>query len=101
MPITPKGDTPKGDTPEHLQNAPMQRAEVYSAFDSEREYQLALWGDKPQSVGAFITMLDVYVEKAKKAWIEANHDRDALDVIRKIGGIVTACGEQHGLPFRE
>lgn len=92
---------PKGDTPLDKLNFAQPRVEVYAALDTERHYQQQLWGDKPQSVGAYITMLDVYVEKAKAAWIAQNHDRDALDVIRKIGGIVVACGEQHGLPPRE
>ena len=28
-------------------------------------------------------------------------EQKALDVIRKIGGLAVACGEEHGMPKRE
>ena len=87
------------------------RQEVYTAIDTEREYQDKHIANDPErhdrvndanhSVGAYLTMLDAYVRKAQDAWTDhAGHDR-ALEIVRKIAGIAVHCMEDHGAPLRK
>ena len=78
----------------------MTRMEVFNRIHDERAYQQKRWHDKPQSVGAFITLLDFYVSEAKRAWAKNPDDEQALHQIRKVAAIAVATGEQHGFPFR-
>ena len=41
------------------------------------------------------------MDKANEAWSMNAGDEDALDVVRKIGGIAVHCMEDHGAPERE
>lgn len=89
----------------------MTRKEVYEALDSEMEYKIKLWHDyqnndkeknNPLEVGEFLCLIDQYVAQAKEVWVsEKKPCTKTLDVIRKIGGIIVDCGEQHGLPNRK
>ena len=74
----------------------MTREEVYKLIDSERIYQKNLacernWTEDERnpakSVGDFITLLDVYVQKAQVAYAD------------KAGN--TSAMEKHGAPERE
>lgn len=87
----------------------MERPEIFELINGERDYQdkLALARDwteeerKPaQSVGDFLTLLDVYVQRAQVAYADKAGDIPALDVIRKIAGIAVYCMEEHGAPPR-
>ena len=88
----------------------MERLDVYQLIDGERDYQNNLtavrnWTaeerNPAQSVGDFITLLDVYVQRAQTAYADQPGNTAALDVIRKIAGIAVMCMEEHGAPPRQ
>lgn len=76
------------------------RAEVYSALNSERDYQDKLGSDRTDgaqhTVGDYIVMLQSYQHKLTEAWTNNAGTEEALKVIRKIGGIAVHCMEDHG-----
>ena len=88
----------------------LSRTEVYRLIDGERDYQNNLadhkgWieGDRTPAtkVADFITLLDVYVQRAQAAYADNSGDEPALDVIRKIAGIAVHCMEKNGAPERK
>jgi len=81
----------------------MNRAKVYEAIDSERDYQDRKWGtinQHPHEVGAYLTLMDVHLRRAQEAFAGRAHDYGALDALRKVLAIGVACAEQHGIPGR-
>ena len=82
------------------------RDAVYRAIDSERDYQQGLWPghedqDNPLTIGEFLTLLRVYLQKAEEEWtVEAKPEMNALNTVRKVAGIAVNCMEQHGAPYR-
>ena len=89
----------------------INREHVYAAIDSERDYQDHLKKDRTSNptdgtrsidhtVGDFVTMMQHYQTQLVKAWTANPGDQEALNVIRKIGGIAVNCMEQHGAPHR-
>jgi hypothetical protein len=81
----------------------MNQDKVFQAIASERDYQDRKWGtpaEHPHEVGAYLTLMDVHLQRAKAAWAGANSDTEALIALRKVLAIGTACAEQHGLPGR-
>jgi len=78
----------------------LTRAEVYALIDGERDYQDREWPDDDHQVGAYLTMLQTYMNAAHDAWTYNKGDDDALDVIRKIAGIAVRAMEVHGAPAR-
>lgn len=88
----------------------MKREEVYKLINGERDYQDQLtdirnWTEKErnpaQSVGDFLTLLDVYVQRAQVEYADKAGNISALDVIRKVAGIAVFCMELHGAPERK
>lgn len=81
------------------------RAEVYSAIDTERDYQLVRWGikgeDAKHSVGDFLTYMDDYLVEAKHRASREEGNSGALEVLRKVVALGVACMEQHGAPKRQ
>lgn len=77
------------------------RRKVYRAIDSERDYQEAKWGNHRHEVGAYLTMLRIYMNRADEAWTSNKGDDAALEVVRKIGGIAVRCMEDHDAPMRK
>lgn len=84
------------------------RLDVYSALDSEREYQQAKFnGDEPRSVGDFLVYIQDYLTEAiRQATRDPNSQGSTvsgatLDTVRKITGMGVACMEQHGAPIRD
>jgi hypothetical protein len=80
------------------------RTEVFAAIDAERQYQDEQWGTLEQrgkQVGAWITLMQHYMNQATKEWATNRGDEKALHEIRKIAGIAVACMEQHRVPERE
>ncbi len=90
------------------------RQEVYSAIDSEREYQDGIWGKTlsgdraatelqpggTRTVDEFSLYIIGY---ANDLMINGSHfanEKDKLDIVRKIAGLGVACMEQHGAPHR-
>lgn len=81
----------------------MKRENVYSAIDSERDFQDARWGtveQHPHEVGSWILIMEKLLADAREAWAGNAGDAKALDEIRKVAAVAVACGEQHGLPSR-
>lgn len=82
----------------------MSREGVYRLIDGERDYQNALGPDRtdgaPRTVGDYLTMMQHYLAKATEAWVMNPGDQEALDVVRKLGGIAVHCMEDHGAPER-
>jgi hypothetical protein len=78
----------------------MIRKEVYEIIDSERNYQDNLGPYKTDgrlhTVGDYLTMLSVYVDKAQNSYIFNSGDKEALEEIRKIAGICVLCMEKYG-----
>lgn len=83
----------------------MNREEVYRLLDGEREYQDSLGTDRTdgvnRTVGDYITMLQHYQMELVRQWTLNPGCEQALDVIRKIGGISVHCMEDHGAPPRK
>lgn len=79
------------------------RADVYAAIDSERNFQDRKWGtieQHPHEVGAWLTLMRKHLRDAEEAWSSSPSDFKALDEIRKVLGIGVACCEQHGIAAR-
>ncbi len=84
----------------------MIRTDVYRLIDGERDYQDKLGlgrmakSDVPHTVGDYVTMMAHYQAELIKAWTLNAGDFAALDVMRKLAGIVVHCMEDHGAPER-
>ena len=84
------------------------RDEVYTAIDSERDYQDRVWHRKENTdptaltIGEYILLLEEYTAHARREWtLEPKPEVNSLEFIRKVGGIAVNCMEQHGAPHRE
>lgn len=84
------------------------REQVYSAINSERDYQNARWGPTRSkgvhSIEEFIAYCDDYLLEAthvlaRKPMVEAYPE--ALPIIRKVAAMLVSCMEQHGAVMRE
>jgi len=82
----------------------MDRDLVYSAIDSERDFQDAFTADKGmnpnKTVGEFLTLIRTYSNKADYTWTGSPGDAGALEEIRKIAAICVSCMEKHGTTIR-
>ena len=89
----------------------MDRKDVYTALDTEREYQekMTINSDRPDMISEFNTStallaMDVTLERAKSAWYNDNPDdsyQDTMEHLRKIAGMIVQMGEKYGIPNRE
>lgn len=83
----------------------MNRNEVYNLLDGERDYQDSLGSDRTdgakRTVGDYIVMLQHYQNELVRQWTLNPGNEQALDVMRKIGGIAVHCMEDHGAPPRK
>lgn len=74
--------------------------QVFDALSTERRYQDLLpktrTDGEPRTVGDYLLMLEEYVHRARVAWVDHPGDVEALDVVRKVGGIAVHCMEDHG-----
>ena len=81
--------------------------EIFQAIITERAYQKRDLVDKgwrhkgTPSVEAEILLIEEYTQKLRTAWVIGKGNEQALDVMRKIAGIIVRCGENHGLPPRD
>jgi hypothetical protein len=87
---------------------PLSRELAYLALDSERAYQDAGRGnarrgdnEPMQSIGDHLVALRKLLRDTEAAWYRPDGRRDALDHIRKIGGVAVHCMEDHGAQPRE
>jgi hypothetical protein len=82
----------------------MERSEVYKLLDQERDYQEhqedAHGWQKTKTVGEWMVLLHYYIAQADKEWSTNTGTAEALNMIRKIGGIAVHCMEEHGAPPR-
>lgn len=86
----------------------VDRAEVYAALDSERNYQ-GKWEVESESKGLhsiseFLAYMEDYIDEAQH--ILAREARQiaypkVTHILRKITAMGVACMEQHGAPKRE
>lgn len=87
-----------------MEEAMAKREEALEAVEAEREYQDQRWGgsvhDANESVGNFLIYIERYLDKAKNAYVDANHSEPALHEVRKIAALAVACMEVHGAPKR-
>lgn len=75
---------------------------VLRAVESERRYQEGKWPQHQHSVPEWLTIIEIQIQKAKRAWYEGHgDDSKAMQEVRKL----TACGfaamEQLGAIPRE
>lgn len=88
----------------------MKREDVYKLIDGERDYQDTQWPEQAAedsdaralSIGEDILLMEEYIANARTSWsVERRPETGALDIIRKIAGIVVRCMENHGAPARK
>lgn len=88
----------------------IDRAEVYSAIDSERAYQDTRWNSATttseglHSIEEWLIYMENYLDQAKEQ-VSRNAkqvgDALAMQTLRKITAMGVACMEQNGAPRRE
>ena len=86
-----------------------ERAEVYTAIDSERAYQEKKFGpaqEENSSIGDFILFMEHHLANARAAATTLDgrkpESRKAmLNFVRKVTALGVACMEVHGAPQRE
>jgi hypothetical protein len=87
----------------------MDRHEVISIINDERDYQNAMWGDtkssgEPGRGERTIDEFALYITGLSNELLDlASHfggKEEKLHIIRKIAALCVHCGEQHGLPDR-
>lgn len=79
------------------------QANVFAAIAEERKFQDQKWGtitEHPHDVGAWLTIMRSLLADAERAYMSQRGDVGALDEIRKVVAVGTACMEQHGPVFR-
>lgn len=75
--------------------------EVFASIRCERFYQDHKWGtEREHEVGAWLGLMQVHLNEALRQWASQKNDVVALQQLRKVLALGTACGEQHGLPGR-
>lgn len=74
--------------------------EVYSAINTERDYQDSLNG-RTLEIGEEILLLEEYIVRARVQWTgNFASEESTLHMIRKVAGIAVRCMEHHGAPRR-
>jgi hypothetical protein len=92
---------PPAPAPTPVNEDRQRQDKVITEVLAERNRQDARWGtigEHPHEVGAWLTIMEHYLTRAKKAWVETSGDRDALREILKTTAVGVACMEQHGIP---
>jgi hypothetical protein len=86
----------------------MNRLSVYSAIDSERDYQDNLIArlDRPDMIpdlhiGDTLSAIQYNLDKAREAWYKGSvpHE-EAMEYLRKIAGLCVQAGENYGMAKR-
>jgi len=74
---------------------------VFDAVVAERRYQDLLPKNrsdgKIRTVEGELLLLEDYIARARKAWVDNAGDTQALDVVRKVVSIGVRCLEVHGV----
>lgn len=87
----------------------LTRYEVYDVLSTERNYQDKQVADpnRPDMIEDFhvgdgLTAIEYNLRKAQDAWYKgAVPHEEAMEYLRKIGGIVVQLGEKYGMPERK
>lgn len=90
----------------------MNRAEVFAAIDTEREYQIRRWGfrdenrmiEAPHSLEEFLLYMEDYMHEARHQLSrlpEPEAREIALHTLRKVVTLGIAAHEQLGCPHRD
>jgi len=87
----------------------MERQEVYSRIDTERQYQDLRWSprreknetpDESKPPAEWINYMEFHLSEAKKEVYFLNEE-EALAQVRKVAALAVRCLEIHGCPERE
>ena len=86
----------------------MTRQEVYTAINTERDYQITHIAnvDRPDMIedlhiGDTIASIEYNLIAARGAWYYGSEPHQAaLEYLRKIAGLIVQAGEKYGLPSR-
>jgi hypothetical protein len=73
------------------------RAEVFTAIESERDYQQKRWPGHVHGTGSYLAYIDSYLRKAVNTATCSSDDAGTMDVIRKIVALCVACMEENGV----
>lgn len=89
----------------------MNRADVFAAIDSEREYQKKRWGyreadgsftEREHEMEAYALYMDDYMAEMKRILSRvATPSPEGLAAMLKVVSLGIACFEQHGVPVRD
>ena len=88
----------------------MNRKEVYTAIDSERDYQDNKWLSTPESrhehhsPEEWFIYIEDYVNEAKHILSREAYgicEQKAMDIMRKVGAMAVCAMEQNGTKQRE
>ena len=80
----------------------ISRKEVFTAIESERDYQDDKWGlEDTHSLEEWVLYMEEYLSKARNALVEAEDEDEALENVRKVAGLAVAAMQDHGAPQRE
>lgn len=86
----------------------MKREDVYKIIDTERAFQDTNYdkdavltsgvtrGQRDLDVTSHLVLLDIYVNKAKEAWLAKGDNRPALKQIAKVASIAVRALERAG-----
>lgn len=86
----------------------IERKDVYSAIDDERDYQDSLrkdvYNDTKEDSEKSLADFIIYIEYTLNRCKESSYflkDRDVLSYMRKIAALAVACMETHGVVERD
>lgn len=86
----------------------LNREQVIGIIETERQYQDANYdanallssgvtrGQRDLDVTSHLTLLDIYVDKAKKAWLAKGDNKPSLKQIAKVAAIAVRALERAG-----
>lgn len=86
----------------------VNRSEVYSALDGERDYQDLQKGNAkrhegapPMTPGEHILCMEKILNDARETWYKPDGGFECLNHIRKATALGVQCMERYGAPRRE
>jgi len=83
----------------------MERKEIYSILDGERDFQDSKWGGKQNDnyheVESWVLYMQHYLTKAINRVSTEKGTQGGLDELRKVVALGIACFEVHGVPERK
>lgn len=82
----------------------MERKEIYSIIDGEREYQDSRWSDsdiQKHEIASYILYMEHHLSLARLIASTVTPETDALDHLRKVVALGVRCFEVHGCPERK